>query len=119
LGNWVRRSAAAYGISYDAFLRRALGRIGRGARDLDIISDAELARLSIGTGVSIERIRGMNGASIQERMNALQVGSLTEEGSAALDKLRVTLSRAARRRPAYATADAGRLARWNWHIYRA
>jgi hypothetical protein len=51
--------------------------------------------------------------------NTLQNGPLTEEGSAALDELRVMLSRAARRRQAYATADAGRLARQNWHVYRA
>jgi hypothetical protein len=48
----------------------------------------------------------------------LQDGPLTEEGSAALDDLRVTLSRAARRRQADATADAGRLARQNWQVYR-
>ncbi|MGE3280081.1 MAG: TniQ family protein [Alphaproteobacteria bacterium] len=119
LENWVRRIAAAYGVSYDAFLKHALGRTGRGARDLDRISDTELARLSSGTGVSVERLREMNGASIQARMNALQDGSLTEEGSAALDELRVMLSRAARRRPAYATADAGRLARQNWEVHRA
>ena len=57
----------------------------------------ELARLSAGTGVSVERMREMNDASIQGRMNALQDGPLTEEGSAALDELRATLSRAARR----------------------
>ena len=109
----MRRITAAYGVSYDVFLKHALGRTGRGARDLDRISDAELTRLSTGTGVSIERMREMNGASIQARMNALQDGPQTEEGSAALDELRVTLSRAARRRQAYATADAGRLAGQN------
>jgi hypothetical protein len=119
LENWVRRIAAAYGISYDTFLKHALGRTGRGARNLDRISDAELARLSAGTGVSVERMREMNGASIQARMNALQDGPLTKQGSAALDELRVMLSRAARRRQAYATADTGRLARQNWHVYRA
>ena len=67
----MRRIAAAYGVSYDAFLKHALGRTGRGALDLDRISDAELTRLSTGTGVSIERMREMNGASIQARMNAL------------------------------------------------
>ena len=51
--------------------------------------------------------------------NTLQDGLLTAEGSAALDELRVTLSCAPRRRQAYATADAGRLAGQNWHIYRA
>jgi hypothetical protein len=119
LESWVRRIAAVYGVSYDAFLKHALRRTGRGARDLDRISDAELARLSAGTGVSVERMREMNGASIQARMNALRDGPLTEEGSVALDELRVMLSRAARRRQAYATADAGRLARQNWHVYRA
>jgi len=44
-------------------------------------------------------------------MNALQDGPLTEEGSAALDQLRVTLSRVVRRQQANATAHAGRLAR--------
>ena len=119
LENWVRRIAAAYGVSYDAFLKHALGRAGRGARDLDRISDAALARLSAGTGVSVARMREMNGASIQARTNALRDGSLTEKGSAALDELRVTLSRAARRRQAYETANAGRLARQNWYVYRA
>jgi hypothetical protein len=42
---------------------------------------------------------------------------LTEEGSAVLDVLRVRLSRAAKRRQAYATADAGRLAKQNWYVY--
>ena len=119
LENWVRRIAAAYGVSYDAFLKHALGRTGRGSRDLNRISDAELARLSAGTGVSVKRMREMNDASIQGRMNALQDGPLTEEGSAALDELRATLSRAARRQPAYATADAGSLARQNWDVYRS
>jgi hypothetical protein len=124
LENWVRRIAAAYGVSYDAFLKHALGRTGCGARDLDRISDAELARLSAGTGVPVERMREMNSALIQARIDVLRIdvlrdGPLTEEGRAAREELRVTLSRAARRRQAYATADAGRLARQNWHVYRA
>jgi hypothetical protein len=119
LENWVRRIAAAYGVSYDAFLKHALGRTGRGARDLDRVSEAELARLSAGTGVSVERMREMNSASIGARVAELGEGPPTEDGNAALDELRVTLSRAARRRQAYATADAGRLARQNWHVYRA
>jgi hypothetical protein len=119
LEDWVRRIAAAYGVSYDVFLKHALGRTGRGALDLDRISDAELTRLSTGTGVSVEQMREMNGASIQARMNALQDGPQTEEGSTALDEPRVTLSRAARRRQAYTTADAGRLARHSLNIYRA
>jgi hypothetical protein len=47
-------------------------------------------------------MREMNGASIQTRMNALQDGPLTGEGSAAPDELRITLSRAAR-------ADSGQV----------
>jgi hypothetical protein len=39
-----------------------------------------LARLSVGTGISVERMREMNDASIQARMNALQDGSQTEKG---------------------------------------
>jgi hypothetical protein len=46
--------------------------------------------------------------------NTLQNGPLTEEGSAALEELRMTLSRSARQRQAYATADADRLARQNY-----
>ena len=84
----MRQIAAAYGVSYDAFFKHALGRTGRGARDLDRISDAELTRLSTGTGVSVERMREMNGASIQARLNAQQDGPLAEEGTAALDELR-------------------------------
>jgi hypothetical protein len=86
---------------------------------LNRISDAELARLSAGTGVSVERMRETDSASIQARLNALQEGPLTEEASATLDELWVTLSRAVRRRQTYAAADAGRLARQNWNVYRA
>lgn len=119
LENWVRRIAAAYDVSYDSFLKHALGRTGRGARDLERISEAELARLSVGTGVSVERLREMNCASILARMDALQDRPPTEEESEAREELRVTLSRAAKRQQAYAAADAGRLARQNWHLYRA
>ena len=52
-------------------------------------------------------------------MNTLRDGAEGEEGSAALDQLRVTLSRVARRRQAYATADAGRLVRHSWYVCRA
>jgi TniQ len=119
LENWVRRIAAAYGVSYDAFLKHALGRTGRGARDLDRISEAKLARLSAGTGVSVERLREMNCASILARLTARQDGPPPGAASEAQEELRVTLSRTARRRQAYAAADAGRLARQNWHLYRA
>jgi hypothetical protein len=78
LENWVRRIAAAYGVSYNAFLKYTLGRTGRGARDLDRVSDAELVRLSTGTGVSVELMREMNCASIGARVNQLQDGPLTE-----------------------------------------
>jgi hypothetical protein len=64
-------------------------------------------------------MRKMNGASIQARRNALQDRPLTEQGSAVLDELPMTLSRAARRRQAYAMTDAGRLARQNWYVYSA
>ena len=40
-------------------------------------------------------------------------------GSAALDKLKVTPSRATRRPRAYETGDAGRLASQKWLVYRA
>ena len=39
LENWVRRIAEVYGLSYDTFLKHALGRVGRGARDLEGITD--------------------------------------------------------------------------------
>jgi hypothetical protein len=64
-------------------------------------------------------MRKMNCASIQARLNAPQDGPLSEEGSAALTELRVMLSRTARHQQAYTTADAGRLARQNWHVHRA
>ena len=116
----MRRIAQAYGVTYDAFLRHALGRIGRGARDLDDITDAELTRLSVGTGVSVERLREMNAAAMMRRVNEhVQGWLLSESGRDALEELRATLSRMARRREAYATADAGRLARQNWDLYGA
>lgn len=118
--NWVRRIAQAYGVSYDAFLKHALGRTGRGARDLDDITDTELTRLSAGTGVPVERLREMNAAAIMRRVNEqIQGWLLSESGREALEELRATLGRMARRREAYATADAGRLARQNWDFYGA
>jgi hypothetical protein len=118
--NWVRRIAQAYGVSYDAFLKHALGRTGRGARDLDDITDTQLTRLSAGTGVSVERLREMNAAAMMRRVNEQIEGwLLSESGREALEELRATLGRMARRREAYATADAGRLARQNWDLYRA
>ena len=116
----MRRIAEAYGVSYDAFLKHALGRTGRGARDLNDITDRELTRLSVGTGVSIERLREMNAAAMMRRVNEhMQGWLLSESGREALEELRVTLGRMARRREAYATADAGRHARQNWDRYGA
>lgn len=116
----MRRIAQAYGVSYDAFLKHALGRTGRGARDLDEITDTELTRLSVGTGVSIERLREMSAAAMMRRVNEqMQRWLLSESGREALEELRATLGRMARRREAYATADAGRHARQNWNLYGA
>ena len=118
--NWVRRIAQAYGVSYDAFLKHALGRAGRGARNLEHITASELARLSAGTGVSIEQMQEMNAAAMMRRVNErVQGWLLSENGREALEELRATLGRMARRREIYATADAGRLARQNWGLYRA
>lgn len=117
--NWVRRIAATYGVSYDAFLKHGLNRTGRAARDLDRISEAELARLSAGTGVPVGRLQEMKPARMSVRVAKLSGWLLTDEGRDALDELRVTMQRTARRRQAYASADAGRLARQNWQVYRA
>ncbi len=98
LETWVRRIAAAYGIGYDTFLRRALGRTGRGARYLAEITDVELVRLAVGTGVPIERLYGMNTGAILGRMTAsIQSRMLTEEGREELEQLNVTLALMARR----------------------
>ncbi len=120
LENWVRRIAEAYGLSYDTFLKHALGRVGRGARDLEGITEGELARLSAGTGMPVERLQEMNSGAMMARVNERMQGWLvSEDGREALMELRATLGRMARRREAYATADAGRLARQNWSLYRA
>jgi len=88
----VRRIAKAYGVGYDTFLRHGLGRTGPGARNLDRISDAELVRLSAGTGVPVDRLRGMRTGATMARVNErIQGWLLTEDGRAALDQLRVSL----------------------------
>lgn len=98
LETWVRRIAAAYGIGYDTFLRRALGRTGRGARYLAEITDVELARLAAGTGVPVGRLHGMSTGAILGRMTAsIQNRMLTEEGREELDQLNVTLGLMVRR----------------------
>jgi hypothetical protein len=68
LETWVRRIAEAYGVSYDAFLLNALDHTGRGARDLNKAPDGVIARLSIGTGVSIERLQDMTSSRIMARL---------------------------------------------------
>ena len=60
LNVWVPRIASAYGVRYHTFLRRALGRTGPGARNLDTITEAQLAILACGTGVPVEQLRSMN-----------------------------------------------------------
>ena len=68
LETWVRRIAEAYGVSYDAFLLNALDHTGRGARDLNKAPDGVIARLSNGTGISIERLQGMTSSRIMARL---------------------------------------------------
>ena len=68
LETWVRRIAKAYGVSYDAFLLNALDHTGRGARDLNKAPDGVIARLSIGTGISIERLQDMTSSRIMARL---------------------------------------------------
>ena len=90
----MRRIAEAYGVGYDAFLHHALGRTGRGARDLDDLDEASLARLAAGAGVPVERLRAMQPGAMMGRINGhIQGWLMTEEGRAALEELRVSLRR--------------------------
>lgn len=101
LESYVRRLAQAYGVSYDTFLRCALGRVGPGARDLDKVSDELLARLSAGTGVPIEQLRGMVGLSVMVRFSHRARDWLeTPEGRGAMEEFRVIMARRLRRMPA-------------------
>jgi len=68
LETWVRRIAEVYGVSYDAFLLNALDHAGRGARDLNKAPDGVIAKLSTGTGISIERLRDMTSSRIMARL---------------------------------------------------
>ena len=68
LETWVRRIAEVYGVSYDAFLLNALDHTGRGARDLNKAPDGVIARLSTGTGISIERLQDMTSSRIMARL---------------------------------------------------
>ena len=93
--HWI---AEAYGVSYDTLLHHALGRTGQGARELDGLSDVELAALSAGTGVSMERLREMKtGATMARMSERIREWLLTEEGQEALYQLRVSLMRTTRR----------------------
>ena len=60
LNAWVPRIASAYGVRFDTFLREALGRTGPGARNMDNLTEVQLAMLASGTGVPVERLRSMN-----------------------------------------------------------
>jgi len=107
LETWVRRIAAAYGVGYDAFLHHALGRTGRGARNLDDLDEASLARLASGAGVPVERLRAMRPGAMMGRINGhIQGWLMTEGGRAALEELRVSLRRTAYREGAD-TRDGG------------
>lgn len=98
LEGYISRLARAYGVGYDVFLRRALGRRGPGARNLDADLEAVLARLSAGTGVPVERLRAMTGWQPMLRLARRGRGWLeTPEGRAALDAARPTLARVLRR----------------------
>jgi hypothetical protein len=98
LETWVRRIAAAYGVSYDTFLRHALDRTGRGARNLDQACEATLERLAEGTGVSLERLRGMRSGAVMARMVAgVAAWMETEAGQRARDQLSEVVRRMSRR----------------------
>lgn len=95
---WVRRIAEAYGVSYDAFLLNALDHTGRGARDLDNAPDDVLAKLSIGTGVSIEQLLDMTSSRVMARLvSRARALFETPEGQATLDTLSTMGSRNRRR----------------------
>lgn len=97
----VRRLAEAYGVSYDIFLRCALGHIGPGARDLHEVSDEFLTRLSAGTDVPVEQLRAMVGWSVMVRLSRQTRGWLgTPEGREAIKELCATIVRRQRRMPA-------------------
>ncbi len=101
LETWVRRIAEAYGVSYDAFLLNALDHTGRGARDLNQAPDGVIAKLSTGTGVSIERLRDMTTTRIMARLVSRTRELLeTPEGQVILDNLSEMGSRTRRRESA-------------------
>jgi hypothetical protein len=101
LETWVRRIAEAYGVSYDAFLLNALAHTGRGARDLNKAPDGVIARLSTGTGISIERLRDMTSSRLMARLfsRARELRE-TPEGQAIVVGLNAVASRNRRREAA-------------------
>ena len=108
LQTWVRRIASEYGVGYDTFLRKALGRTGPGARDLETITEVQLAILAAGTGVPIEHLRGMNTAAIMGRLTAkIANWMLTEEGRDGLAQIRMTIRLMTSRPPDHHTIDDG------------
>ena len=101
LETWARRIAEACGVSYDAFLLNALDHTGRGARDLNNAPDDVLAKLSSGTGISIERLLDMTSSRIMTRLVSRTRELLeTQEGQAILDNLNAMGSRDRRRESA-------------------
>jgi hypothetical protein len=98
LETWVRRIAEMYGVSYDVFLRNALGQTGRGARDLDQAPPGVFAKLSVGTGVPIERLLAMTSPRVMARMfQRMQELRETPEDQAVLENLAAMASRWRRR----------------------
>lgn len=98
LETWVRRIAVAYGVGYDTFLRRALDRTGRGARNLDQAGEATLERLAEGTGVPLERLRGMRSGAVMARMvESVAAWMETEAGQTARDQLSEVVRRMSHR----------------------
>jgi len=109
---WVRRIARQHGVGYDTFLRKALGRTGPGAPDLETITEAQLAMLAAGTGVPIEHLRGMNTAAIMGRLTAkIAKWMLTEEGRDGLAQIRTTIRLMTNRPPDHHTMMAGEVCR--------
>lgn len=108
LQTWVRRIAREHGVGYDTFLRKALGRTGPGARDLETMTEAQLAMLAAGTGVPVEHIRGMNTAAIMGRLTAkIANWMLTEEGRDGLAQIRTTIRLMTNRPPDDHTTGGG------------
>ena len=79
----MRRIADAHGVGYDTFLRKALGRTGPGAQDLEATTKAQLGMLAAGTGVSVGQLCGMNTAAMIGRVTAkIASWMLIEEATA-------------------------------------